>query len=113
MTRALVALVSLALAAPAFAAAAVGGNVVASLPVGTRVLVVSRLAVDADSAAAGRTIADLDRPGRCRPFLVRRAAGDGWFPPPSDAIAPGDDVYLIATRAGVADVVAMAAPPGA
>ena len=51
------------LAAPAFAAAAVGRRSEVIFPVGRRVLLFTEITVSAQSAAPGRTVRELDQPG--------------------------------------------------
>ena len=101
-----------ALAAPAFAAAAVGRQVLATLPVGSgRLLIVARVAVEAGSAAEGSTVTAEEEAGNhverggCR--VLALVVGDAvrWEPAPGDAVAAGMELVVVATRRGLAKVV--------
>lgn len=99
------------LAAPAFAAAALGSEVIASIPVGDRrVVLVARVNLTDGSALAGRTIASLLAPGERRCLAVERSAGADllWLPDDDMVLAGGDGLYVVATRAGLAAVSELA-----
>jgi Trk K+ transport system NAD-binding subunit len=93
------------LAAPAFAAAAIGSEVVATVPVGDRrVMLFARIPVTEGSGLAGAPIGALDRPGE-RSILAIDGPGDDdaeWTPGPDDAAQAGDELIVAATRAGLA-----------
>ena len=101
-----------ALAAPAFAAAAVGRQVLATVPVGTRrLLIVARVPVEAGSAAEGSTVTAEEAAGSrvelggCR--VLALVVGDEvrWDPAPGDTVAAGTELVVVATRRGLAAVV--------
>ena len=96
-----------ALAAPAFAAAAVGRRVVATLPAGRRVLVLAQFAVEPGSAAAGRTVADLEARAEGRVLLITQAGRQTWRPTPDAILAPGQELLVVASRSGVAQVATL------
>ena len=99
------------LAAPAFAAAAVGSDVVATVQVGDqRVLLFVRVVAPTGSPLEGRTVGSLDQPAAMRVLAI----GDPdaglyrWRPAPSDRIAPDEEVVAVATRAGLAGLLDLA-----
>ncbi|WP_407555623.1 NAD-binding protein [Streptomyces sp. Pv4-95] len=116
------------LAAPAFAGAMMGRQILGAIPVERRVLLVARVEVRGHRALEGRTIAQVLRPGRLRVLAVDTSAPDE--PAPNTAAAPpqqskereparlvhelGDDyilrpqdrVLLAATRQGLGDLLA-------
>jgi Trk K+ transport system NAD-binding subunit len=99
------------LAAPAFAAAALGSEVVASIPVGDRrVVLVARVSAAEGSALAGRSIASLVAPGERRCLAIERsgAAGLSWLPDDDVVLAAGDALYVVATRGGLAAISELA-----
>jgi Trk K+ transport system NAD-binding subunit len=101
------------LAAPAFAAAATGSEVIASVPVGDRrVIVFAKVRAAAGSALEGRTPGSLDKTGECR---VLGTVGPGDSPAAfgvgRDAPLAADEALLVAaTRAGLAALLALAQP---
>jgi len=100
------------LAAPAFAAAAIGSEVVATVPVGDRRLVLfARLRVPAGSTLQGKRVADLHAPGRVRVLAVADPGSDDarWYPDPQEEVLdPGEEVIVVATRDGLAGLLEMA-----
>jgi Trk K+ transport system NAD-binding subunit len=93
------------LAAPAFAAAAIGSEVVATVPVGDRrVMLFARVPVVAGSRLAGVPAASLDEPGTRRVLAIDGPGDDDarWLPGPDAAAAVGDALVVAATRAGLA-----------
>lgn len=101
------------LAAPAFAAAAVGRQVLVSIPVGPRVLVVARLPVGAGSSADGSTILDEEASTESRVLAVETGGTRLWRPTPATPIAAGDRLLVVATRQGVAQATHRTDSPGA
>ncbi len=93
------------LAAPAFAAAAIGSEVVATVPVGDRrVMLFARVPVGAGSALSGLAVDQLDEPG-VRRILAIDGPGEGdarWLPAAGEAAEAGDELVVAATRAGLA-----------
>jgi Trk K+ transport system NAD-binding subunit len=101
-----------ALAAPAFAAAAAGEHVLATVAVGAEVLAVVRLHVAPGCRVQGHTVAELEGATRSRVLLLDDAATSTWRPPGSTrleadaelvAVMPGDELgrVLAWTEAGV------------
>ena len=103
------------LAAPAFAAAAVGSEVVATVPVGDRrVVLFARLRVPVGSRLEGRLASSLGCAGRTagprrgRPRIRGRPLGrsrttSGW--------TPDEEVVVAATRAGLGALLHLASTP--
>ncbi|MFI2240191.1 NAD-binding protein [Streptomyces chrestomyceticus] len=114
------------LAAPAFAGAMMGRQIIGAIPVERRVLLVARVEVRGHAALEGRTIADVFRPGLLRVLAVDTSAPDD----PSDpapgaaqetpergrarlvrelgdgyALRPQDRVLLVATRQGLGELI--------
>ncbi|MFJ9418755.1 NAD-binding protein [Streptomyces sp. NPDC101227] len=116
------------LAAPAFAGAMMGRQILGAIPVERRVLLVARVEVRGHAALEGRTVAEVLRPGRLRVLAVDTSApaeaeadaaagapqpaaererahlvhelGDGYV------LRPQDRVLLAATREGLGDLLA-------
>jgi len=100
------------LAAPAFAAAAVGSEVIATVPIGDRrLLLFARLRVPGGSRLEGRRVVDLQQPGRLRVLAV---ADPGetvarWYPDPvAEVLDPDEEVVAVATRDGLAGLLELA-----
>jgi Trk K+ transport system NAD-binding subunit len=101
-------------AAPAFAAAAVGSEVVATVPVGDRrVILFARLRVPAGSMLEGRTAASLHAPGALRLLAVADPGADvaRWEIPVDEVLDADEEVVVAATRAGLADLLRLADTP--
>ncbi len=96
-----------ALAAPAFAAAAEGRHVLATIPLGVQALVVARTEVEEGSAVAGMDVATLERTTEARVLVLSTGHGEKWRPTPATRLAPGDALTIVATRTGLGQVVAM------
>jgi Trk K+ transport system NAD-binding subunit len=100
------------LAAPAFAAAMLDREVLATIPVDRHALLVAEVPVLAGSALAGLGLHAVDRPHRVRVIgLTPVAAALDWTPDPQHRLAAGDKVLVVARRAGLAGLVEQAAPP--
>lgn len=101
-----------ALAAPAFAAAAVGQRIIATLPVGPSVLVMAQTRVEAGSQAEGDTVSTLGDPAESRVLVLTDGDEATWSPPPETRLAAGQEVTIVATRRGLAQVLANTAVDG-
>ncbi|MBN1956085.1 MAG: NAD-binding protein [Anaerolineae bacterium] len=91
-----------ALAAPAFAAAATRARIEYSLYVDDVLLNVSRITVSAGSPLGGRTIEDVEQELDLSIVLHRGAAGVDFHPPPSLALAAGDEIVVFASLEALA-----------
>ena len=97
------------LAAPAFAAAAVGRAVIATIPVGQqRVLIVARVPIETGSQADGSTVATEERSasamvlGGLRVLAVATGTDIRWQPQPAEVVAAGSELVVVATKRGLA-----------
>ncbi|GCD42453.1 NAD(P)-binding protein [Streptomyces paromomycinus] len=114
------------LAAPAFAGAMMGRQIIGAIPVERRVLLVARVEVRGHAALEGRTVADVFRPGLLRVLAVDTSAPDDPADPVSGAaqetpergrarlvpelgdgytLRPQDRVLLVATRQGLGELI--------
>ncbi len=105
------------LAAPAFAGAMMGRQILGAIPVERRVLLFAAVVVDGHPQLEGRTVAEAFRPGAWRVLALDTAArGDhtGTEPPDSGLVwdlphtyvlQSGDRVVLAATRRGLAELL--------
>lgn len=91
------------LAAPAFAAAMMGREVIDTIPVGRRVLLVAELPIGAGSQLEGGFCPEVSRPNEVRLIAVRTRAGlTLWSLPERRPFVRGDRLLVVATRAGLA-----------
>jgi Trk K+ transport system NAD-binding subunit len=100
------------LAAPAFAVAMLGREVIGTIPVGRRVLIVAELSVGAGSDLEAQPTGDVSRPGRARLLAVRTGRGDQmlWSPPAGRRLVRTDRLIVVATRAGLSDLLIRTTP---
>jgi Trk K+ transport system NAD-binding subunit len=101
------------LAAPAFAAALLGREIIDIVSVGRRVLLVAEIPVGASCSLEGRPVAEIQRPGETLLLAVRTGRGDQtlWSPPRGRLLVRTDRLLVIATRAGLGRLLADTAPP--
>ena len=90
------------LAAPAFAAAALGQRRDVIFPVGRRVVLFTEITVGAGSTAVGQEVSGLAEPGKSQ--ILAWAAADGrWsWAPSARRLSVGDRLAVVATRSGLA-----------
>ncbi len=105
------------LAAPAFAGAMMGRQILGAIPVERRVLLFAAVVVDGHPQLEGRTVAEAFRPGAWRVLALDTAArgdtagaeppGSGlvWDLPGTYVLRAGDRVVLAATRRGLAELL--------
>lgn len=96
------------LAAPAFVAALLERQVVGTIAVGRRVLLIAEAPVTAESPLSGRRLVELRR-RRDAQVLALRPAGEqamNWEPDAEHTLAPDDRVLVVASRAGLARLLA-------
>jgi Trk K+ transport system NAD-binding subunit len=87
-------------------------EVIGTISVKRRVLLVAEVPVAAGSPLDGRTVATAQRTGEVR--VIALASGGGrptWSPPPGQRLGPGDRVIAVATRAGLTRMLAASSPP--
>ncbi|HEY2763157.1 MAG TPA: NAD-binding protein [Pseudonocardiaceae bacterium] len=95
------------LAAPAFAAAMLGRQVLGTIPIGRRVLLIAEVTVQAGSALDAAATGTVDAARQARLIAIRRHPTDtvDLPPPPGHVLTPGDRLIVLATRAGLARIV--------
>ncbi|MEV5363355.1 NAD-binding protein [Streptomyces cellulosae] len=105
------------LAAPAFAGAMMGRQILGAIPVERRVLLFAAVVVDGHPQLEGRTVAEAFRPGAWRVLALDTAArgdtagaeppGSGlvWDLPDTYVLRASDRVVLAATRRGLAELL--------
>jgi Trk K+ transport system NAD-binding subunit len=86
-----------ALAAPAFAAAAAGEHVLATIAVGAEVLAVVRLKVAPGCRVQGHTVAELEAASGSR-ILLLDGVGPTWRPPGTTRLDAGADLVAVIPR---------------
>lgn len=122
-----------AVAAPAFAAAMMGRQILGAIPVERKVLLFVAVEVSGHGELEGRTVAEAFRPGAWRVLAVElaapgdrppgprpAAAGEGearapglrWDPHPGYVLRPEDRVVLVATRQGLGELLGRRTRPG-
>jgi hypothetical protein len=93
------------LAAPSFAAAAVGGRVMATVAVGSRVLIVGQGTIEKGSWAEGRSVGQLQQTLEARAILLSDNGREMWRPDPLGILSAGQELVLVTTRRGFARFV--------
>ena len=95
--------------AAVFAAALMERSVIATVPVGRRVLLIAEVRLRAGCDLDGSTVSAIDQPGRCRVFGVVGGSLDTTrLPDPARELHAGDVILIAATRAGLAGVLVAA-----
>jgi len=98
------------LAAPAFAALLLEREVLATIPINRRVLLVAELPIEPGSSLDGRPVADASGDGEAKVIAV---SGLGeprpmWSPPAQRLLAASDRLTVVATRAGLSRLLRLA-----
>ncbi|HYP20559.1 MAG TPA: TrkA family potassium uptake protein, partial [Chloroflexia bacterium] len=93
------------LAAPTFAAAAVGGKVIATAAVGKRVLIVGQGRIERGSWAEGKSLEQLQRVIEGRAILLSADGHKTWRPDRATVLSEGQELVVATTRAGFARFV--------
>lgn len=101
------------LAAPAFAAAMLEREVLATIPVDRHALLVAAVQVLAGSPLDGAPLSQADRELSVRVIGLSAAGSEwvDWAPDPRRVLAAGDRVFVVARRAGLRALVEQATPP--
>lgn len=91
------------LAAPAFAAALMGREVLGTLSVYRHVVLVAEFVADEESGLVGKTLHNIEVPGEVRVIAVstKHARDYQWRPDHARRLEAGDTYVLLATRAGL------------
>jgi Trk K+ transport system NAD-binding subunit len=95
-----------ALAAPAFAAAAAGEHVLATIAVGAEVLAVARLRVEPGCRAEGRTVAELEAAAGSRILLLDDGRQPRWRPDSATPLDGGAELVAVVPRGELGRVLA-------
>jgi Trk K+ transport system NAD-binding subunit len=101
------------LAAPAFAAALLEREVIGTIAVHRRVLVIAEIPVGAGSGLDGKQVADLTEVGQLR-VIAKTPLGERqptWTLRPGTPVQAGDRLLVIADRTGLSQVLARSASP--
>jgi Trk K+ transport system NAD-binding subunit len=100
------------LAAPAFAAAMLEREVIGTIPVNRRVLLLAEAPICAGSLLDSATVAVADDVGEVR--VIALNTGDGrtvWSPPGDQVLKPEDVLVVVATRQGLGELLSRSAFP--
>jgi Trk K+ transport system NAD-binding subunit len=103
------------LAAPAFAAAATRTEVVTTVPIGDqRLALFARLRVPSGSALDGLSALSLDQTGVRRVLAVADPGSEvaRWDFPDDEILDPDEEIIVVTTRAGLAELARLASTPG-
>jgi Trk K+ transport system NAD-binding subunit len=102
------------LAAPAFAAAMLEREVIGTIPVDRRVLLIAEVPVCAGSELAGATLADAGQVGEARVIglMVDRRQNTLWEPTPQRRLEVDDVLLVVATRVGLGRLLARTGSAG-
>jgi len=103
------------LAAPAFAAAMMERQVIGTIPVGRKVMLVADVPIVPGSALEGCPLSDANQPGESRVLAVGRRGGHhfDWEPQDGYRLVRGDRLIVLATRTGIGRVRARSIAPSA
>jgi Trk K+ transport system NAD-binding subunit len=97
-------------AAPAFAAAALGQDVEGTLAAGDRVFVIARSRVG-EGLAAGHGVGGLESGTQARVLALVRSGAVRWRPPPDTRLETDDELVVVATRPGLSRLLDLVAAP--
>lgn len=103
------------LAAPAFAEALMDRDVIGTISVERRVLLLADVTVTAGSALDGATVDEADDDGFVRVIALNEFGEPRplWRPALTKRLRPNDRLTIVGTRDGLGDLVRRAAPPDA
>jgi Trk K+ transport system NAD-binding subunit len=101
------------LAAPAFAAALLDREVIATIPVERHVLLVAEVPVPEGSALVGRTFGSISRPGSVRVIARRRSGSEApdYSARRTDLVAAGDRITVVVRKDQLSALLNAAAVP--
>jgi Trk K+ transport system NAD-binding subunit len=94
------------LAAPAFAAAMIGRQVLATIPVRRRVMLLAEMPVGEGSPLEHKTVAAVNRPHEAKLLAVRTADQVLWRPSEGRPLRSTDRLIVVATRGGLSHLLA-------
>jgi Trk K+ transport system NAD-binding subunit len=101
-----------ALAGPSFAAALLDHEVVATIPVRRRVLLVAQIPIGAGSPLENRTVGELQQPNVMRVVAVRTGRGTQtlWHPPAGRKLSRTDTLLTVSNRDGLGELLHLSLP---
>jgi Trk K+ transport system NAD-binding subunit len=96
------------LAAPAFAAAMVERQVIGTIPVGRRVLLIAEVPVGDGTGLSGRTVREVEQRCEVRVIGLQRRTEQrlDWQPSADHQLVPRDRLMVVATRTGLGQILA-------
>ena len=94
------------LAAPAFAAAMIGRQVLATIPVRRRVMLLAEVPIGEGSLLEHKTVAAVNRPHESRLLAIRTADQVLWRPSDGRPLRSTDKLIVVTTRAGLSHLLA-------
>jgi Trk K+ transport system NAD-binding subunit len=99
--------------APPFAAAMVERQVIGTLPIGRNTLMIAEVPVAAGAPLVHQPIGDTHQQGQVRVIGLQRkgASRPDWSPGQTYRLAAGDRLLVLATRAGLGEVLARSISP--
>jgi len=94
------------LAAPAFAAAMMERQIIGTIPVGRKVMLIADVRIAQGSALEGRPLNEANLPGESRVLAVGRRGGPhfDWEPQDGYLLVRGDRLIVLATQTGIGTV---------
>ena len=100
------------LAAPAFAAAMMERQVIGTIPVGRKVMLIADVPIAQGSGLEGRPLSDANQPGESRVLALSRRGGQhfDWEPQSGYLLVRGDRLIVLATQTGIGHVRALSLP---
>jgi Trk K+ transport system NAD-binding subunit len=100
------------LAAPAFAAAMLEHQVLRTIPVGRHVLLIADIQIGEGSDLARHPVEDVHQTGLVHVIGLQQAGTErvDWSPGNRRLLSQGDRIYVLATRAGLSQVLARSQP---
>ncbi|HEX2773175.1 MAG TPA: TrkA family potassium uptake protein, partial [Micromonosporaceae bacterium] len=102
------------LAAPAFAAALLDREVIATIPVERHVLLVAEVPAPEGSPLVGQTFGSVSRPGYVRVIARRRTGADApdYSARRTDVVAAGDRITVVIRKGELSKLLNQGSPPG-
>jgi Trk K+ transport system NAD-binding subunit len=102
------------LAAPAFAAAMVERQVVGTIPVGRRVLLIAEVPVGDGTGLDRLTVREVEQRFEVRVIGLQRRTEQrlDWQPSAAHQLVPRDRLMVVATRSGLGQILAGSISPG-
>lgn len=102
------------LAAPAFAAAMVERQVIGTIPVGRRLLLIAEVPVGDGTGLNGMTVRQVEQRCEVRVIGLQRRTEQrlDWQPATDHQLVPRDRLMVVATRTGLGQILASSIAPG-